>query len=297
MRFFLIPALIALLTCVPTAFADDSKDEALTDQPNMQPPAPDGPVRRSKGPRHTWTPERWLDEAYYLEGEHELAGAVDALWTALRLGGGGQRHAYDLGRLLLELLRGHEAREAFCLARLGPDESWRELAEERLAGMGEKAPHWCSEGDDWDPFDWRRNIPTTYQKWDGKLRDSPCGRAMDRAWKKKNAEHYVEAIALFGEAEKVCPNKQLIELEVAYCLLFLERPDAAGVSLFEVTLGPDDRLSRQASRQLSVMPKPSQEERERREAEVARRLKADEEAARKAEKKKKKSEGEAGGSN
>ncbi len=296
MRALLVLSLSGLLAFVPTAYADES-DEDLTDKPNMQPPKPDGPVREHAGPRAKWSPERWLDEAYYLEGEHDLSGAVDALWTALRLGGGGQRHAYDLGLLLLELLRGHEAREAFCLARLGPEDSWRALAEERLADMGEKAPHWCSEGDDWDPYDWRRNIPTTYQKWDGKLRDSPCARAMDRAWAKKRAEKYVEAVAAFGEAEKVCPDKQLIELEVAYCLLFLERPDSASVSLFEVTLGPDDRLAQQAERQLSVMPKPSREERERREAEVKKRQEADAAAAKKAEaNKEKKGEGEAGGS-
>jgi hypothetical protein len=282
MRVFLFSFLIALLAFVPPAYSHEESETATT---NMQPPRPDGPVRQHSGPRAQWTADRWLDEAYYLEGERELGGSVDALWTALRLGGGGQRHAYGLGLLLLELRRGNEAHEAFCLARLGGESSWTSLAEERLAKMGEKAPNWCNGGEDWDPYDWRRNIPATYQKWDGKLRDSPCHRAMDRAWAAKRAHKLIYTVALFGEAEKVCPNKQLIELEVAYCLLLLERPDSASASLFEVTLGPDERLVKQADRQLSIMPKPTPEEKARREEEVAKRVKANAKA-----------EGEAGAS-
>jgi tetratricopeptide (TPR) repeat protein len=288
--FIALPALLTTLLVLGPSSALGADDEEPETE-NLQPPRPDGPVRHHSGPRGQWTPERWLSEAYYLEGEMDLVGAVDALWTAVRLGGGGQRHAYDLGRLLVELLRGVEAREAFCLARLGPRKDWKELAEERLAELGEKGPHWCDEGEDWDPYDWRRNRPSS-TRWRGDL--SPCDRAMDRAWALKNAERYVEAIAMFGEAEAVCPDNQLIELEVAYCLLFLKRPDAASVSLFEVTLGPDGRLVDQADRQLTVMPQPSNDERKRRDDEVHRRRDADAKAEKRAEKKT--SEGEAGGS-
>ncbi len=272
MRFILFLLTVALLA--PAMWVSAEAQDSTGTQPeqtNQEAPKPEGPIRMPEGPRDQWTAERWLDEAAYLEGEDDLTGAVDALWTAIRLGGGGQRHAYGLGQLLLRLRRGGEAWEALCLARLGTDDEWRGLAEERLSEMGAKAPDWCSDARGRPTSNRRRNAAVTSTAWAERLKRDPCARATNAAWIAKRAGDVVKAIAMFGEAQEVCPDKQRIELEVAYCLLALERPDAASLALFEVTLGPDSRLARQAARQLSVMPKPSPEERKRREEETAER--------------------------